>query len=341
MPMTQTRRRFLTTLLVGRRRGPRPRSAGAGRRRRLRKRPRSAFAKPRHSACAPICRRGAAARRGLHRYPLCRVEVQRRDQRRRSRAAGSDFTTHFAPQWVIGDRQRRTDHGAGRRACRLLRTVRERRHPQHCRSEGQDASGCRRWGRAQHLFVSRHGRACRARSGQGHPLGHQSISDKPIELFADGKIDAFLGFPPEPQELRARHIGHVIVNSAVDRPWSQYFCCMLAGNRNYVRKYPVATKRVVRAILKAADLCATDPARVARRLVDGGFTARYDYALQTLSERPLRQMAGIRSRGHDPVLCAAPARSRHDQVEPAEDHRRRHRLALPERAQTRAEGVRA
>jgi NitT/TauT family transport system substrate-binding protein len=108
----------------------------------------------------------------------------------------------------------------------------------------------------------------------------------PLELFADGKIDAFLGFPPEPQELRARHAGHVIVNTAVDRPWSQYFCCMLEGNREYVRKYPVATKRVVRAILKAADLCATEPARVARQLVDGAFTPRYDYALQTLSELP-------------------------------------------------------
>ena len=57
-----------------------------------------------------------------------------------------------------------------------------------------------------------------------------SPSVKPMQLFAEGKIDAFLGFPPEPQELRARKIGHVIVNSAVDRPWSQYFCCMLAGN---------------------------------------------------------------------------------------------------------------
>jgi len=108
----------------------------------------------------------------------------------------------------------------------------------------------------------------------------------PLELFADGKIDAFLGFPPEPQELRARHAGHVIVSTAVDRPWSQYFCCLLEGNREYVRKYPVATKRVVRAILKAADLCAAEPARAARQLVDGAFTPRYDYALQTLSELP-------------------------------------------------------
>jgi len=36
---------------------------------------------------------------------------------------------------------------------------------------------------------------------------------KPLELFADGKIDAFLGAPPEPQELRARKSGHVIFNS--------------------------------------------------------------------------------------------------------------------------------
>jgi len=111
-----------------------------------------------------------------------------------------------------------------------------------------------------------------------------SPSAKPMQLFIDGKIDGFLGLPPEPQELRARQIGRVIVNSAVDRPWSQYFCCMLAGNREFVRKYPVATKRVTRAILKAADLCATEPARAARLLVDGGYTERYDYALQTLSE---------------------------------------------------------
>jgi NitT/TauT family transport system substrate-binding protein len=109
---------------------------------------------------------------------------------------------------------------------------------------------------------------------------------RPKELFADGKIDAFLGFPPEPQELRARRIGHVILNSAVDRPWSQYFCCLLSGSADFVRRYPIATKRVTRAILKATDLCVAAPARVARMLVDGGFTPHYDYALQALTEVP-------------------------------------------------------
>src|SRR5262249_6696842 len=75
-------------------------------------------------------------------------------------------------------------------------------------------------------------------------------------LVAEGRIEAYLGFPPDPQELREKKIGQVVVNSAVDRPWSQYFCCMAIANRDFARKHPVATKRALRAILKAADLCA-------------------------------------------------------------------------------------
>jgi NitT/TauT family transport system substrate-binding protein len=111
----------------------------------------------------------------------------------------------------------------------------------------------------------------------------------PIEamrLLADGKIDALLGLPPEPQELRAKKIGHVVVNCMTDRPWSQYFCCLVAGNREFVRKHSVATKRVLRAFLKAADVCAADPDRAARLLVAKGYTPRYDYALQALKDIP-------------------------------------------------------
>ncbi|WP_292207784.1 ABC transporter substrate-binding protein [Mesorhizobium sp.] len=110
--------------------------------------------------------------------------------------------------------------------------------------------------------------------------------DNSMKLFAEGKIEAFLSFPPEAQELRARKIGHVIVNSITDRPWSQYYCCMLASNAAYAEKYPAATKRVVRAILKAADICVSNPERVARLLVDGGYTEQYDYARQALMEIP-------------------------------------------------------
>src|SRR5215831_8954467 len=137
-----------------------------------------------------------------------------------------------------------------------------------------------------HLFLS--AMAAHVGIDPGKDL-HWVASDQPggaIELFARGKVDAFLGFPPDTQELRAQHIGRVIVNSTLDRPWSQYYCCMLAGNRAFVRNYPVATKAVLRAILKAADLCVSEPARAAQRLVDGGFTPRYDYALQMLNEVP-------------------------------------------------------
>jgi NitT/TauT family transport system substrate-binding protein len=61
---------------------------------------------------------------------------------------------------------------------------------------------------------------------------------------------------------------------------------MATGNREFVRKHPIATKRALRAILKAADICALEPELAARALVDGGFTPRYDYALQTMQDVP-------------------------------------------------------
>ena len=107
-----------------------------------------------------------------------------------------------------------------------------------------------------------------------------------ISQLLDGKIDAFLGFPPEPQRLRSlkNKSIHVLVNSMADRPWSQYFCCMVTGNRDFVRKHPVATKRALRAILKASSLIAQEPQRTARFLVDRGFTQNYDFALEALRE---------------------------------------------------------
>ncbi|MFZ2078705.1 MAG: ABC transporter substrate-binding protein, partial [Xanthobacteraceae bacterium] len=159
-----------------------------------------------------------------------------------------------------------------------------------------------------------------------------SSSPRPIELFAEGKIDGFLGFPPDPQELHARKIGRVIVNSTIDRPWSQYFCCMLAAHRDYVRKHPIATKRVIRAIAKAADLLRhrADAGREAYRRRRFHRTVRLCAA--DAQRNPIRKMAGVRSRRHDSVLFATATRSGHDQVESEQNHRRRHGLAILERA---------
>jgi NitT/TauT family transport system substrate-binding protein len=106
------------------------------------------------------------------------------------------------------------------------------------------------------------------------------------KLLADGKIDALMAFPPDPQELRAKKIGHVVVSSAIDRPWSQYFCCMIGANADFVRKHPIATKRAIRAILKATNLCATEPAQAAKLLVDREIAKNYEYALQALKDLP-------------------------------------------------------
>ena len=107
-----------------------------------------------------------------------------------------------------------------------------------------------------------------------------------IERFANGKVDAFMGFPAVPQELRARGLGRVVVNSATDRPWSQYFCCLVAANREFVRKYPAATKRALRGILKAVNVCAVDPDRAASALVEKGIIPRYAIALEIMKDVP-------------------------------------------------------
>ena len=109
------------------------------------------------------------------------------------------------------------------------------------------------------------------------------------KLFAAGKVDAYLGFPPDPQELRAKGIGHVLLDSTVDRPWRQFFCCLVAGHKKFVQDNPVATKRALRAILKANAICALEPKRAARFIVDGGFTASYEYALDNMRRIPYGQ----------------------------------------------------
>jgi NitT/TauT family transport system substrate-binding protein len=110
-----------------------------------------------------------------------------------------------------------------------------------------------------------------------------------IQAFTSGMADAFMAFAPEPQDLRRRKIGHTLVNLLEDKPWSQYFCCIVAGNRDFVRSSPIATKRVLRAMLKAADICANEPERAARYVVDKGHESRYEVALEIVGMLPYRR----------------------------------------------------
>ena len=117
-----------------------------------------------------------------------------------------------------------------------------------------------------------------------------------MRLLAEGKVDAFLGFPPEPQELRAKKTGRLIMSMTTDRPWSEHYCCMIIANRDYVKANPVATKRALRATLKAAAVCTSEPERATRILVDRKLTEKYDYALQMMKE-----LSYSRWREYDPA----------------------------------------
>jgi len=115
-----------------------------------------------------------------------------------------------------------------------------------------------------------------------------------VRLLAEKKIDALLvssTTPPYAQELRAKKIGHVILSSMMDRPWSNYFCCLLTANREFARKHPVATKRALRAILKRADVIAREPEPTARLLIERGYVKNddYEFVRQMLKEIPYGQ----------------------------------------------------
>jgi len=53
-----------------------------------------------------------------------------------------------------------------------------------------------------------------------------------------------------------------------------------------LKKNPIATKRALRALLKAADICATEPERAARYLVAKGYEPRYELGLEVLKSLP-------------------------------------------------------
>jgi NitT/TauT family transport system substrate-binding protein len=97
------------------------------------------------------------------------------------------------------------------------------------------------------------------------------------QRLADGSIDAVMAGPHQAAMMREKKIGHVLVNTTTDKPWSQYFCCMIASTKEFVRRNPAATKRVVRAFLKATDLCASDPELAARLLIERNVPQFYDW----------------------------------------------------------------
>jgi NitT/TauT family transport system substrate-binding protein len=106
-----------------------------------------------------------------------------------------------------------------------------------------------------------------------------------LELFLQGKSDALLAAAFQVPILRAdpRNSGRLLMSNLEDKPWSQYYCCQLIANRDWVRQYPMAAKRATRAILRANDRVAKDPgAAVLAGVAQGLFTVNYETVLAVL-----------------------------------------------------------
>lgn len=105
-------------------------------------------------------------------------------------------------------------------------------------------------------------------------------------VFADGGADVVRLFPSMSYDFHERGLGHVIMNTTLDDPWRHFYCCMIAARNEFVRNYPIATKRALRAYMKAQQACANDKEKSARRLVELGATDRLDYAQRALDDIP-------------------------------------------------------
>ena len=110
-------------------------------------------------------------------------------------------------------------------------------------------------------------------------------SPSPLELFANGELDAFLAHPPgSAASAHARH--RPCHCQQHHRPAVVAVLLLRAGGEQRLPAVPVACKSVVRALLRAADICAADPVRVARKVVDRGGSEDYDATLATLRDIP-------------------------------------------------------
>jgi NitT/TauT family transport system substrate-binding protein len=103
------------------------------------------------------------------------------------------------------------------------------------------------------------------------------------QLFMDGKIDAYMAFMVHATELHGRNMGHVLVDLARTEPWASTFCCLAVARTGFVQDNPIATKRALRAILKATDICANEPQKAAQSLVDNGFVKQYENAYNLIT----------------------------------------------------------
>ena len=185
---------------------------------------------------------------------------------------------------------------------------------------------CPRWGSPHHTFLA--SMAAHVGIDPGKDINFVTHPASELaRLLTERKVDALMGFPPVPQELREKKIGHVIVNSGLDRPWSQHFCCVRRGAPGVRPQTSGGDQARAASDLEGnAFLLPPSPSVPPGIVADRGY--RYDYALQTMME-----ISYARWRDYDPedavrFYALRLREAGHDQGDPRQDHRARHRLAF-------------
>lgn len=94
----------------------------------------------------------------------------------------------------------------------------------------------------------------------------------PTKEYLEGRSDAVFVTTTAAVALRANSAnrGHVILEQTMAKPWSEPDCCILSANAEWTRANPVATKRAVRAVLRAADSLGADRGDAVKVATDKG-----------------------------------------------------------------------
>ncbi len=109
-----------------------------------------------------------------------------------------------------------------------------------------------------------------------------------IDYFIDGTSDATLTAVTQGPALRAnpKNPGKQVFDTAVDKPWSQYYCCLLVSNRTWVKANPNAAKRATRAVLRAIDYGAKDRQRAVQIAADKKVTQNAPLLYEAIKDLP-------------------------------------------------------
>ena len=105
-------------------------------------------------------------------------------------------------------------------------------------------------------------------------------------LLKAGKIDAAMGWPPIPEICSMEGIGHTILSTTLDPPWSDHMCCVLIAHTPWMEKNPEALRRVIKATYLAAAAVDADPPGMAKVLIDKGYAKNLPATTLALAKIP-------------------------------------------------------